>query len=1144
MTYPVSSYADYKVTTTTTPLNGETYTLSFWAKSTVNGDRIVTYFYNPSNVTSLNGSQGQHSTTDRDGYCLFTLSTVLTQYWVTYTIPKNGNLTRNVIIPRLFGGYGTGEITVQWEKLEKGTKATDWTPAPEDIDQALSTKVEITTFNEVKQTVDTNSAKITQMNKTLKQKADGSAVESLQQTVNTVQQTANENVSKISQVTQSVEKAQSTADDANNKIDISEKTGTGGNLIKNGYGELLDNTNFKNGTFTRGDCPDGCYGYFTNGETEKIPFNPNLTYELEYYVRLHNGASGNNYFSIVPHDVDGLQIGCHHVLWDDPNLFYLSKDLKNGDTVAHFVDLNKWHLGTEYTHQRGFLIFGYKDSTGYTYPDGTYSRNYYWNMYTDDSSVDKVNNIITLRSPWKGGTVKTGTCIGHSYEGRTYCYYGQSGSLTNTDWKKYTSIVKANNNGQNERRLLYAKSITVYLFNSVADYAKLYLGEQNKLTPTVETLSKLTNEVKQTVDSNSAKITQMNQTVAQKADGSKVTKLEERTSLVEQNLSGFKSEVSSTYTTKTEFENLESTYNSYVQQTDSKIAAKLESSTFNSFQNGEYSNFKKSTNEFIGTSEAWEMRWNKIFNSDNAAEDTYQSYITFQNGEQILGNSKSNIKLHLKNDVIQFEDSNGNALASFNAANIYLGKNSKESIIDLCNSSGKIAGYASEYGDVGIELSGPHYVNLFTEGVEVDSNCANKSSALLMGDEYVNIFLNDGSGGWASKISLEGTTIKLLGDQIVALSSVIKVGLTEYREDRIELYGPWPYIDFHYGNSTADYTSRIFENSSGNLNINGVDFRGNTLYSSNWFRSTGNSGWYNETYGGGIYMCDSSDVRIFGGKNFSCDNDIYAANTVSAGYWGNTGAERQVRVIAGAGTIYMYSQGNAGGNMGIYASGRCAVLTLQSDNWVCFDQPVRFNGGVRICGNRGHNSQATMSSGGNWVCMNRAGNDGTYHGNLGSSTNYWNGVYYKSLNKVSDKRKKRNLGMLNLDETLILLKNTKTVKYSMLDDSEDMIQYGVFAQDVRDMLIVNNIGYRTMLNISRMDGSEQITTNLYESEDDVTYGIDYLQFIAPLIKGWQYHNDELSTLKIEYQSLQGQYQSLQGQIEALRNKLHELEMAM
>ena len=1080
MTYPVSSYADYEFITTT-PLNGETYTLSFWAKSTVNGDRIVTYFYNPSNVTSLNGSQGQHSTTDIDGYCLFTLSTVLTQYWVTYTIPKNGNLTRNVIIPRLFGGYGTGEITVQWEKLEKGTKATDWTPAPEDIDQALSTKVETTTFNEVKQTVDTNSAKITQMTKTLKQKADGSAVESLQQTVNTVQQTANENVSKISQVTQSVEKAQSTADDAKAYTDAVQN--------QNGY-------RYKTDIVVYGDRTDYYYPVY-------------LAYGDQYVSR--EIVISRSYYEHAPDD------------WFTPTH-------KGGLTLRVKANYGDWD-GAEYNCEILDLNQKYCKMIG-------------------DVRINKLYGhgiCIWLRG---GGT--TGA-IYHIYSDKQIEYRAdQAGWHTTIPIIAYEPQKQIGWKGGSESSPDYTwisdNPLTAPDENHLNSLQALKTA--NTAKERTETISQTVNEVKQTADSNSAKITQMNQTVAQKADGSKVTKLEERTSLVEQNLSGFKSEVSSTYTTKTEFENLESTYNSYVQQTDSKIAAKLESSTFNSFQNGEYSNFKKSTNEFIGTSEAWEMRWNKIFNSDNAAEDTYQSYITFQNGEQILGNSKSNIKLHLKNDVIQFEDSNGNALASFNAANIYLGKNSKESIIDLCNSSGKIAGYASEYGDVGIELSGPHYVNLFTEGVEVNSNCANKSSALLMGDEYVDIFLNDGSGGWASKISLEGTTIKLLGDQIVALSSVIKVGLTEYREDRIELYGPRPYIDFHYGNSTADYTSRIFENSSGNLNINGVDFRYNTLYSSNWFRSTGNSGWYNENYGGGIFMEDTTWVKVFGGKAFYASGEIRSDNHMTVNGLGSFG---QFRAICGNYGFMIRNDGvntyflvtNAGDPWGGWANRFPLIIDNAYGNvTIGTGCSLHAQGGARICGNGGHDSQATMSSGGNWVCMNRAGNNGTYHGNLGSSTNYWNGVYYKSLNKVSDKRKKRNLGMLNLDETLILLKNTKTVKYSMLDDSEDMIQYGVFAQDVRDMLIVNNIGYRTMLNISRMDGSEQITTNLYESEDDVTYGVDYLQFIAPLIKGWQYHNDELSTLKIEYQSLQGQYQSLQGQIEALRNKLHELEMAM
>ena len=696
MTYPVSSYADYEFITTT-PLNGETYTLSFWAKSTVNGDRIVTYFYNPSNVTSLNGSQGQHSTTDIDGYCLFTLSTVLTQYWVTYTIPKNGNLTRNVIIPRLFGGYGTGEITVQWEKLEKGTKATDWTPAPEDIDQALSTKVETTTFNEVKQTVDTNSAKITQMTKTLKQKADGSAVESLQQTVNTVQQTANENVSKISQVTQSVEKAQSTADDAKAYTDAVQN--------QNGY-------RYKTDIVVYGDRTDYYYPVY-------------LAYGDQYVSR--EIVISRSYYEHAPDD------------WFTPTH-------KGGLTLRVKANYGDWD-GAEYNCEILDLNQKYCKMIG-------------------DVRINKLYGhgiCIWLRG---GGT--TGA-IYHIYSDKQIEYRAdQAGWHTTIPIIAYEPQKQIGWKGGSESSPDYTwisdNPLTAPDENHLNSLQALKTA--NTAKERTETISQTVNEVKQTADSNSAKITQMNQTVAQKADGSKVTKLEERTSLVEQNLSGFKSEVSSTYTTKTEFENLESTYNSYVQQTDSKIAAKLESSTFNSFQNGEYSNFKKSTNEFIGTSEAWEMRWNKIFNSDNAAEDTYQSYITFQNGEQILGNSKSNIKLHLKNDVIQFEDSNGNALASFNAANIYLGKNSKESIIDLCNSSGKIAGYASEYGDVGIELSGPHYVNLFTEGVEVDSNCANKSSALLMGDEYVDIFLNDGNGGWSSRIALEQGNIKFLGNSV------------------------------------------------------------------------------------------------------------------------------------------------------------------------------------------------------------------------------------------------------------------------------------------------------------------------------------------------------------------------------------------
>ena len=129
--YPSSNYID-RCTWTTPKLNGDTYTMSFYAKSTVAGDKIRVHFYNPSNIKSVVGSQGQKSTAT-DGLCDFTLSTTLERYWVTYTIPANGNATRNIILARIGAKdntqgvpSGTGTITISKPKLEEGDKASPW----------------------------------------------------------------------------------------------------------------------------------------------------------------------------------------------------------------------------------------------------------------------------------------------------------------------------------------------------------------------------------------------------------------------------------------------------------------------------------------------------------------------------------------------------------------------------------------------------------------------------------------------------------------------------------------------------------------------------------------------------------------------------------------------------------------------------------------------------------------------------------------------------------------------------------------------------------------------------------------------------------------------------------------------------------
>lgn len=66
----------------------------------------------------------------------------------------------------------------------------------------------------------------------------------------------------------------------------------------------------------------------------------------------------------------------------------------------------------------------------------------------------------------------------------------------------------------------------------------------------------------------------------------------------------------------------------------------------------------------------------------------------------------------------------------------------------------------------------------------------------------------------------------------------------------------------------------------------------NSISCSDWFRSSGGTGWYNETYAGGIYMTDSTYVRVYNNKAFkvtstasdsiNTDGGVLANGTISA----------------------------------------------------------------------------------------------------------------------------------------------------------------------------------------------------------------------------------------------------------------------
>ena len=129
-TYPETSYSDKYVKKTLIVPSESQYTLSFYAKSTVDGDKIRAHYYSPNTTTHAVTSQGATSALS-DGNINFTLSTEWTYYWVTYTQSETTS-TKTVIFPRLVSGQGSGTISVKKVKFEEGLVPTPWVPASTD----------------------------------------------------------------------------------------------------------------------------------------------------------------------------------------------------------------------------------------------------------------------------------------------------------------------------------------------------------------------------------------------------------------------------------------------------------------------------------------------------------------------------------------------------------------------------------------------------------------------------------------------------------------------------------------------------------------------------------------------------------------------------------------------------------------------------------------------------------------------------------------------------------------------------------------------------------------------------------------------------------------------------------------------------
>jgi len=131
LTPPSKNYRDLvSFNNVALPKDSTTFIVSFEAKSTNEGDKIISFFYYPSNITSALSSQGNKNK-NVDGYMPIILTTKYTKYWICWEAPKAAS--RSVIIARLYSDSVGGMVSIKNVKLEVGSIPTDWCANSADI---------------------------------------------------------------------------------------------------------------------------------------------------------------------------------------------------------------------------------------------------------------------------------------------------------------------------------------------------------------------------------------------------------------------------------------------------------------------------------------------------------------------------------------------------------------------------------------------------------------------------------------------------------------------------------------------------------------------------------------------------------------------------------------------------------------------------------------------------------------------------------------------------------------------------------------------------------------------------------------------------------------------------------------------------
>lgn len=236
----------------------------------------------------------------------------------------------------------------------------------------------------------------------------------------------------------------------------------GEQLVTNGNGLMGDNTNFSTWAFD-GAIANNSAGSFTKAAgsagtyttDEYFPVNPSNEYTFSLDAKSAKGV-GKLYSMLMFFDADKNQISAGNHIHNAASTTTLAKDLKSGDTVIYLTDSSGW--STTFSYGFYMTVWNYKNSFGYTYPAGTYSRTRITlpknGNYLNSANLNKTAHTITLASAYSGATIPAGTSVSQGGDGATYKYFPCSNTVIPNTWTSYSGKISGvDYSGQNKANM-------------------------------------------------------------------------------------------------------------------------------------------------------------------------------------------------------------------------------------------------------------------------------------------------------------------------------------------------------------------------------------------------------------------------------------------------------------------------------------------------------------------------------------------------------------------------------------------------------------------------------------------------------------------------------------------------------------------